>query len=763
MGGWITTASAAAANCASLGEAAAFDVFSQGVYEANGTTLPGRAAAAGNIAVSSISIGASASGQAYDLISGADITGTNGTVDGGVRYAGDLHTDPSFNITGQRSHGNPPFSFDEEFTRLAQLNSELGAQPDTAGNTVALNQYSRALEIGTTDPSLPLYVFTISGALLAQAAGFQITLPAAATAVINVTGPSVSVTGAQYMNLNGIPASHVVWNFVRVSDFTLGGSVEWRGTLLAPNTDFTDTGSQNLDGQVIAKSARTNRLTIIQAPFSGCLPVPPHDTPQLDALCVDAAGRLSFRLRNVGTADIPNVVWKDLDSAQGGSFTLFAGQDRYFSLDAGDGLAHTVRVKAGPDVLEATGQPRPCRATITVTQRVVGPAPAGTWTVVLSGSAGVVRSEELGPDESFTEEVQGGYVDGSVPIGAIPGGAVYEVTQPDPRGGVTTISQQPITVTDGETAEVGVVTIFSATPEPTPTPTPEPTPTPTPTPEPPPIVEPGQPTLPPGAPDPPPGPDLVRSAPGDPAADLEVTHTIAPRRFDIGEELSITVHVRNRGKLAATGTVLRELPQYPRLRAGQVARITTLTTSAGSCRRARPARCTLGTVRPGQRIVLHARARVLVAGELHSVLFISSDTPESNLTNNESIADLTSLRAPTGLRVRVSAPPTGRVGSRYAYRVTISAQAPKGARLCTRIPSGFTDHGATGTFLWHRMRCRDYSSLRGSRSFTVSGVPTTGGTVTLPARGAAVGSARIARDAAPARIGVSACLARVRC
>jgi hypothetical protein len=96
--------------------------------------------------------------------------------------------------------------------------------------------------------------------------------------------------------------------------------------------------------------------------------------------------------------------------------------------------------------------------------------------------------------------------------------------------------------------------------------------------------------------------------------------------------------------------------------------------------------------------------------------------------------------------------------------VTISGQAPKGARLCTRIPSGFTARSATGTFLWHGMRCRDYSSLRGSRSFTVSGVPTAGGAVTLPARGAAVGSERIARDTAPARISVAACAAtRVRC
>jgi hypothetical protein len=62
------------------------------------------------------------------------------------------------------------------------------------------------------------------------------------------------------------------------------------------------------------------------------------------------------------------------------------------------------------------------------------------------------------------------------------------------------------------------------------------------------------------------------------------------------------------------------------------------------------------------------------------------------------------------------------------------------------------------------MRCRDYSSLRGSRSFSVSGVPSAGGLIALPALAAAVGSARTARHVAPARISVAACAAaRLRC
>jgi hypothetical protein len=84
--------------------------------------------------------------------------------------------------------------------------------------------------------------------------------------------------------------------------------------------------------------------------------------------------------------------------------------------------------------------------------------------------------------------------------------------------------------------------------------------------------------------------------------------------------------------------------------------------------------------------------------------------------------------------------------------------------LCTRMPSGLTARSAPGTFLYHGMRCRDYSVLKGSRSFTVSGVPTAGGRILLPALATAVGSARTARDIAPARISVAACMAtRLRC
>jgi hypothetical protein len=174
-------------------------------------------------------------------------------------------------------------------------------------------------------------------------------------------------------------------------------------------------------------------------------------------------------------------------------------------------------------------------------------------------------------------------------------------------------------------------------------------------------------------------------------------------------------------------------------------------------------RCALGTIRPGQVVTAHARVRVLVPGELHSLLYTSSQTPESNLTNNSSIADLTSTPRTQRVNVHVTAPPAGRVGSAFSYRVTVRPRgkhAVHGVRLCTRFPRTFIQRQAAGTFRYHGMRCRDYLTLARPRGFTVRAVPAAGGRVTLPAIAAIVGSRRRARDNDHASISVVGCGAR---
>jgi choice-of-anchor A domain-containing protein len=832
----VPTARVAQGECGSLGEAAAYDVFSDGSYAADNTQVNGRVAARGDVAVSQIGMGFATSGG-YDVVAGGDITGSGGQVQGDVRYGGALRFDPTFAVVGESSKGEPPFSFDAQFAKLRELSASLAELPDTPGNTV-VKQDDGALHFGSTDGARDRYVFNVSGSRLAGETGLVIDLPAGATAIFNVTGTQIAVTQTSYINLTGgIDAGHILWNFEGVEKFTLEPPVEWQGTLLAPNTVVEKlANAQNINGQVIAKEARLNALAIVRAPFAGCLPQPePEPEPiELKGLCADAKGNLSMRLRNTGTRDLEDVVWRDLDSPQGGSFTSFGGQDRYFHVDAADGKTHRIRVTAGATTVEASARPRACRGRLTVHEQVVGQGPGGEWKVVLSGADGPVGSVDLGDGETFSSgRVPGGYVEGSVAIGENPGGVQYTISEPDPRGGVATVSQYLIEVTDGDATEVNVTTFYRGTPiipiqpptvpirptdpirpvlptdpvrpvippptDPTrpilptdpitpvvptdpvrpviPPPT-DPTRPPLPTdpirPIPPtdptiPVV-PTDPVRPPGPPQPPTGPGLIPAPPGVQAADLRITYTITPRRFRVGQTVRSVIRIRNHGQVAAVGTVLREVPQFPGARLQQTSRILTLTAAASGCRRPRPARCELGTLAPGKQVTVRARTRVLVPGVLSSTVLASSRTAETNLTNNVAIADLTGREPTPRVDVRVDAPRVGRVGIPLTYRVTVTGSGATGARaarLCSRIPASFTERRAPGTFRYQGMRCHDYAPLRKgqSRSFAVHAIPTGAGSISVPAVAGAIGTTRIARDDDRIRIlGVrtSACVATAR-
>jgi choice-of-anchor A domain-containing protein len=769
-----------AQNCEATTPASSFSVFVNGPWRAQTTTVQGRAAAAGRIDLDATKIGAQTTDE-FDLVAGADIHTAGGTVSGGVRYRDSLSADASFTITGERRRGAPPFDFADEFARLADLSTSVSELPISPGATVRPGPLGRLDLVAPTAAADGRYRFSVSSEQLGAASGIFLSVPrtpAATSVAITITGPTVTAAIQNGWSLSGVDAKRILWNFPQAGSVALNGRSDWQGAILAPRSEVRFGAPRTLYGQLIAGSAVTNNITIYRYPFIACPPQVPVEPLQLDALCVDPAGRLTLRLRNRGSVD-RHVAWDDLDSVQSGAFVARAGRDEFFNVDAGDGLDHRIRVLSGTEVLRATGGTLRCAGEITVTQRATGYSPGGAWVSQITGPAGVVADRALGDGESFTASTPGGYVPGSVPIGEIPGGIPYLVTQPEPRGGIASVSQIPITVTDGERAEITVTTAYSDTPPPTPTPQPTPTPTATPTPTlapaPPPglSVMPVQPTLPPGAPAPLPGPDLEGSTPGAPAPDLQLTHTITPRRFSAGAMVTVRLRLRNTGAVGAEGTVMREIPQYPALKAQQVARIESLTlrrvggVNAAArippgCTGRRPVRCDLGTVTPGQTLTGLARVRVLIPGQLHSVLYVSSATPESNRTNNASIANLTSVRRPQRVRMRVSAPARGRVGTPFRYRMTVStdgAREVRGVRVCTPIPSSFTSWRAPGTFRYHGMRCRDYPTLQPGRprSFTVSAVPAAGGAVTLRGLASPVGTRRIARARTTARISIQAC------
>jgi hypothetical protein len=228
--------------------------------------------------------------------------------------------------------------------------------------------------------------------------------------------------------------------------------------------------------------------------------------------------------------------------------------------------------------------------------------------------------------------------------------------------------------------------------------------------------------------------------------------------------------VRNIGNAPAVGMVVRELPQLRAADERRVADVISISVSRGECRRERPIRCTLGRLRPGAQVVVRTRARVNLSAVLRSVVYASSRSPESNTTNNLGVAPLT-VAAPANLRVRITAPPFGRVGARFPYEVSVTGTGRRGAeqvRLCAPRPDDVTGVRATATFGYNGARCRNIRRLPAGKtvSFSVTAVPARTGPLDLRARATTVARGGSARDRTTMQVLGGACpavVARAAC
>ena len=147
---------------------------------------------------------------------------------------------------------------------------------------------------------------------------------------------------------------------------------------------------------------------------------------------------------------------------------------------------------------------------------------------------------------------------------------------------------------------------------------PQPTPTPTPTPT-------------------PPGLAVEASRADGPNADLAVTKTVSPRAARPGDTVHYTVTVTNRGPDTANDVVAAELrpPTLEKLN---------LHTTRGTCRGDRPARCSIGTLAPGQSAVITVTTRATGVGVKINEVAVSSSSSDPNLANNVAAARLTVIR-----------------------------------------------------------------------------------------------------------------------
>ena len=130
-------------------------------------------------------------------------------------------------------------------------------------------------------------------------------------------------------------------------------------------------------------------------------------------------------------------------------------------------------------------------------------------------------------------------------------------------------------------------------------------------------------------PDPPkPDPDVT------PVADLAVTKTVTPKAITLGQTATYKITVTNKGPSAATNVTGGEQLQLAPV-------LLSLRTTQGTCyRKASPPVCLLGTVEPGEKVVITAVARPPKPGVILNRVVVSTATEEKSVRNNVARARL---------------------------------------------------------------------------------------------------------------------------
>ena len=244
-------------------------------------------------------------------------------------------------------------------------------------------------------------------------------------------------------------------------------------------------------------------------------------------------------------------------------------------------------------------------------------------------------------------------------------------------------------------------------------------------------------------PSPPPGPDLVpRASRAARRPTSSVTHSglAAPNRASARPSRP-SHRVRNarhsgRGRHGrARGPAVSGAGA-----AARVARVLSVSATAGSCTHVRPVRCELGTLAagPGGRDP-RSRARLLVTGPLQTVVFASTSRRRTrNTTNNAGVA--------AGSQVQRRRPRCAAGSARRRPAASGALELPRERRrprqrgharssACARaIPTTFTQVRGAGDVPYRGARCRDYSEVsgRGASASPCRGVPAAGGRPALP-------------------------------
>ncbi len=239
------------AHAALLGPASDYNVFVFGNFISSNSDTEGNLAAGGNITLANYSVASQISGNAARLVVNGTLTASNGGVGNGQNgsiYAGGTLLS-SFTANGG-VFAQTLVDFSGAQTQYQNISNAWNAL--TANGSVG-NNYGT---LNLTGNSSELNVFDIDGAELTASNTINISAPSNSTVLINVGGTGQIFQNGQ-VNLNGIDATHVIYNFYDATSLTLAGSKNPQGSILAPWANVFG-GYGQLNGQLVAQSFNGN-------------------------------------------------------------------------------------------------------------------------------------------------------------------------------------------------------------------------------------------------------------------------------------------------------------------------------------------------------------------------------------------------------------------------------------------------------------------------------------------------------------------------
>ncbi|HTU85335.1 MAG TPA: Ig-like domain-containing protein [Solirubrobacteraceae bacterium] len=181
------------------------------------------------------------------------------------------------------------------------------------------------------------------------------------------------------------------------------------------------------------------------------------------------------------------------------------------------------------------------------------------------------------------------------------------------------------------------------------------------------------------APTPPPAPHAVGHA------DLVVTKTVSPKVAGVGDVLTYTVTIANRGPDTADQVVGTDASRGK-------ADILSLKPSAGTCTIQPTLQCSLGDIASGATVTVVARVRVLKPGMLSDTAAVTADGPDPDPVTDHATAVAQILPAPLTITKRAS-PTRVQSGAIVSFTIEVrnrSSKAVRNVSVCDRLPAGLT-------------------------------------------------------------------------